>query len=239
MAPVLQQVVESFDCNLVEGVFSHELKQFVIDGNKCVLNKPGPEAKVAEDTFQENEVYAVDIVVSTGDGKTRILDEKETTVRFPPLTASCLEKSLKPRRSGSYSGGRLQRDAGRLLSTGVRFKPSDRMQVYKRVAGEGYKLKLSASRAVFSEIIRRHPSLPFTLRGLEAKNARLGLVECVNHDLLQPYPVLHEKPNTLVAHFKTTVLLMPNGSDRITSAPVQELKSEKQVSLPHLACPRY
>ena len=81
--------------------------------------------------------------------------------------------------------------------------------------------------------------LTFTLRGLEAKNARLGLVECVNHDLLQPYPVLHEKPNTLVAHFKTTVLLMPNGSDRITSAPVQELKSEKQVSLPHLACPRH
>ncbi|KAK8921598.1 hypothetical protein KSP39_PZI020095 [Platanthera zijinensis] len=29
---------------------------------------------------------------------------------------------------------------------------------------------------------------------LEEKRARLGLVECVNHDLLQPYPVLHEKP---------------------------------------------
>jgi len=31
-------------------------------------------------------------------------------------------------------------------------------------------------------------------RALEEKRARLGLVECVNHDLLQPYPVLHEKP---------------------------------------------
>ena len=30
-------------------------------------------------------------------------------------------------------------------------------------------------------------------RALEEKRARLGLVECVNHDLLQPYPVLHEK----------------------------------------------
>lgn len=28
---------------------------------------------------------------------------------------------------------------------------------------------------------------------MEEKRARLGLVECVNHDLLQPYPVLHEK----------------------------------------------
>ena len=84
VAPALQKVVESFDCSLVEGVFSHELKQFIIDGNKCVLNRPSPEAKVAEDTFEENEVYAIDIVVSTGDGKTRIVDEKETTVGFPP-----------------------------------------------------------------------------------------------------------------------------------------------------------
>ena len=80
MAPVLQSIVEAYDCNLVEGVFTHEIKQFVIDGNKCVLNKPSPEAKVAEGTFEENEVYAVDIVVSTGEGKTRIIDEKETTV---------------------------------------------------------------------------------------------------------------------------------------------------------------
>jgi hypothetical protein len=31
-------------------------------------------------------------------------------------------------------------------------------------------------------------------RALEEKRARLGLVECMNHELLQPYPVLHEKP---------------------------------------------
>jgi hypothetical protein len=33
----------------------------------------------------------------------------------------------------------------------------------------------------------------------------------------------------LVAQFKATVLLMPNGSDRITSAPLQALQSEKKV----------
>lgn len=36
--------------------------------------------------------------------------------------------------------------------------------------------------------------LEFVNRALEEKRARLGLVECVNHELLQPYPVLHEKP---------------------------------------------
>lgn len=33
----------------------------------------------------------------------------------------------------------------------------------------------------------------------------------------------------LVAHFKATVLLMPNGSDRITNAPLQKLESEKVI----------
>lgn len=101
--------------------------------------------------------------------------------------------------------------------------------MYKRIAGEGYKLKLNASRKAFGEIIKKYPSLPFNLRNL-VNNARMGLPECVNHDLLQPYPVLYEKPNALVAQFKATVLLLPNGSDRVTSAAVQEIKSEKQVS---------
>lgn len=106
--------------------------------------------------------------------------------------------------------------------------------MYKRIVGEGYKLKLNSSRKAFGEIIKRYPSLPFSLRNL-ASSTRMGLVECVNHDLVQPYPVLHEKLNTLVAQSKATVLLLPNGSDRVTSAPLQELKSEKTVSLHFLS----
>ena len=37
-----------------------------------------------------------------------------------------------------------------------------------------------------------------------------------------------------MAHFKATVLLMPNGSDRITSAPLQRVESEKAVEDPEL-----
>ena len=66
VAPVLQKIVEAYGCTLVEGVMSHQMKQFVIDGNKCVLNKPTPEHKVEDGEFEENEVYAVDIVVSSG-----------------------------------------------------------------------------------------------------------------------------------------------------------------------------
>lgn len=68
----LQKVAETFGCNMVEGVMSHELKQFIIDSSKCVLNKPTPENKVEDVDFEENEVYAIDIVVSTGEGKPKV-----------------------------------------------------------------------------------------------------------------------------------------------------------------------
>lgn len=184
---VLRKVVESYGCHLVEGVMSHQMKQFVIDANKCVLNRPSPEHKVEDGEFEENEVYAIDIVVSTGEGKPKIIDEKQTTV-------------------------------------------------YKRALDMVYSLKMKASRTVFKEINTRFPALPFTFRELEgtssreASSSRLGVVECLSHGLLHPYPVMYEKSGELVAQFKTTVLLMPNGSDRITSAPLQELSTDKQVT---------
>ena len=73
---VLQQIAEAYGTSLVEGVLSHQLKQFVIDGNKCVLNKPTPEHRAEDGEFEENEVYGIDILVSAA-----------------PATISCLESS--------------------------------------------------------------------------------------------------------------------------------------------------
>ncbi|KAF5828289.1 peptidase M24, structural domain-containing protein [Dunaliella salina] len=88
VAKHLNKIAEIYGCQLVEGVMSHEMKQFVIDGNKCVLNRPSPEQKVEDGEFEENEVYAIDIVVSTGEGKTKVLDEKQTTVYKRALDAA-------------------------------------------------------------------------------------------------------------------------------------------------------
>jgi curved DNA binding protein len=176
----IQKVASAYDCKIVEGVLSHQLKQFVIDGNKVVLSVSNADTKVDDAEFEENEVYAIDIVTSTGEGKPKLLDEKQTTI-------------------------------------------------YKRAVDKNYHLKMKASRFIFSEISQKFPIMPFTARALEEKRARLGLVECMNHELLQPYPVLHEKPGDLVAHIKFTVLLMPNGSDKITSHPLQELQPTKSI----------
>jgi len=65
----IQKVAAAYDCKIVEGVLSHQLKQFVIDGNKVVLSVSSPEMRVDDAEFEENEVYGVDIVTSTGEGK--------------------------------------------------------------------------------------------------------------------------------------------------------------------------
>ena len=83
--------------------------------------------------------------------------------------------------------------------------------VYKRALDMEYQLKMKASRAVFSEINKRFPTMPFALRSiaegdekvdLSEGQLRLGLVECLNHGLLHPYPVLHEKQGELVAQVR-------------------------------------
>ena len=75
-------MVEAYGCSLVEGVLTHQLKRFIIDGNKVVLNRGLPDLKAEDSQFEENEVYGIDILVSSGEGKARVTDERETTVRL-------------------------------------------------------------------------------------------------------------------------------------------------------------
>lgn len=46
VAPVLQAIAEAYGCQLIEGVMSHEMSRFIIDGGKVVLNRPNPEQQV-------------------------------------------------------------------------------------------------------------------------------------------------------------------------------------------------
>jgi methionine aminopeptidase len=74
-----------------------------------------------------------------------------------------------------------------------------------------------------SEIIEKFPALCFSLRAFEDEiTAKLGVSECQKHDLLVPYPVLTEKPGTIVAQFKITVLILQGQTTAITGLPIDE-----------------
>lgn len=178
------KIAQSFKCTAIEGMLSHQLKQHVIDGEKTIIQNPSDQQRKDHEKaeFAVHEVYAVDVLVSTGEGKAK--------------------------------------DAGQ------------RTTIYKRDPSKQYGLKMKTSRAFFSEVERRFDAMPFTLRAFEdEKKARMGVVECAKHDLLQPFTVLYEKEGEFVAQFKFTVLLMANGPMRITNGPLEPefYKSEHEV----------
>ncbi|XP_031781899.1 proliferation-associated protein 2G4 isoform X2 [Nasonia vitripennis] len=136
------QICESYKCKPVEGMLSHQLKQFKIDGEKTIIQNPNDAQKKEHEKFtmEMHEVYAMDVIVSTGEG---IGKEQDT-----------------------------------------------RVTIFKKTE-ETYQLKLKASRSFYSEVSHKHGLMPFNLRTFEdEKKAKMAVVECVNHRLIEPFQAL-------------------------------------------------
>ncbi|KAL4228794.1 Proliferation-associated protein 2G4 [Mactra antiquata] len=169
----VQRVAQSYKCNPIEGMLSHQLKKNVIDGEKAIIQNPSENQRKEHDKceFDVHEVYGIDVLISTGEGKGKESDTRTTV-----------------------------------------FKKKDIV----------YQLKMKASRQFLSETEKKFGLMPFTLRLFDEEvKARMGVVECVKHDLVQPFNVLFEKQGEFVAQFKFTVILMPNGPLKITGLPFE------------------
>ena len=65
----------------------HQMKRFVIDGNKAIIAREEPststlpEQKVDDFEFEVNQVYTVDVAMSTGDGKPRQTGTRTTVFK--------------------------------------------------------------------------------------------------------------------------------------------------------------
>ena len=59
-------------------------------------------------------------------------------------------------------------------------------------------LKMKNSREFFSQAAKKFGTMPFTLRNFENETkAKMGVVECVTHKLVEPFQVLYEKDGKL------------------------------------------
>merc|ERR1711920_548980 len=153
------------------------VKKHVIDGNRVIINAETPDEKVDEFEFELNEVYCIDVVMSTGEGK-----GKETELRTT---------------------------------------------VHKRAVENSYNLKTQKARQFISEVNRRFPALPLTLRAIEDEQvARVGVSEARRHELLEEYPVLKEKDKEFLTQFRFTLLLLPGGTKKITGLPLNEKQKQ-------------
>merc|ERR1712063_246351 len=175
----IQDVADVFKCNPVADFRSFQVERNVIEGEKSIPNRKNDE----ESTFAENEVYILDILMSSGTGKPKLGDAKTT--------------------------------------------------VYKKTENM-YNLKLAASRYVLTEASKRFGNFPFTLRSLDEKRGRLGIVECSKNNLMDDYPVVYEQDGEFVAQFKFTVLLLPNSIQKLNAFNLPFVQSEYNITEPAL-----
>lgn len=64
----------------VAGVLSHNMKRYLIDGEKLILNRYDAEdkQKIPEVRFEAGEVWCIDVVMSTGNGKPKEQQDRTT-----------------------------------------------------------------------------------------------------------------------------------------------------------------
>ena len=109
-----------------------------------------------------------------------------------------------------------------------------RTTVYKRELDAQYNLKIKSARAFFTEVNKKYPTLPFAIRAFEDTTAaKIGVKECVAHDLLTAYPVLVEKNGEIVAQFKCTIAVLPKSTVILAGDvpfPVERFETDKKIT---------
>lgn len=98
----------------MEGVYSHKLKRHIIDSNDVIANKDAPERKIEKIEFMPGDVFLLQVMITSGEGKPKEGDFRTT--------------------------------------------------VYKREIDNQYNLKSKSARAFFSEVNKKYPTLPFSIR---------------------------------------------------------------------------
>ena len=91
-------VAAAYGVSPVQGVLMHQMKRMIIDGDKTVLLRgDDPEIKVDDVTFELNQVFSIDVVMSSGEGKPRESEARTTVYKISP------ESSYKPKSKASIA----------------------------------------------------------------------------------------------------------------------------------------
>ncbi|CAH2354501.1 putative curved DNA-binding protein [[Candida] railenensis] len=168
---IVEKVANQYGCTPLESMLTHNQERNVLYGPKEIILNPSKENKTQVDTFkfEENEVYGMDILVSTSaEGKVK-------------------ESSYKT-------------------------------SLYK-ITGNSYALKMKSSHQVLGEFKEKCGGpFPYNIKNLEdARKARMGLIECCNHQVMLDYKVMTEKEGEFIAQYFTTFAITKNGIVKFTS----------------------
>jgi curved DNA binding protein len=180
----ISEVTGIYKTTPVENMLSHQVDRFETNTGKEIIQNPTDDQanKIEKHSFEENEAYVIDILVTTGDGKVKQGDIRTT--------------------------------------------------VFKKADNVVYQLKMKNSRNFFSEASKEYGVMPFSIRGFTNEvQAKLGVIECERHGLLQPYPVLYDRENEFVAQFKATVLITSSGIVKVAGLPLDTSVYQSEIKI--------
>lgn len=107
-----------------------------------------------------------------------------------------------------------------LVSTSAdgKVKPSNYKTSLYKLTGNLYALKLKSSHQILGELKAKSSGpFPVNVRNLDdARKARMGLIECVNHQVVLAYDIMAEKEGEYVAQVFTTFAVTANGIVKFT-----------------------
>jgi len=78
ISEVIKHVADAYHVSPLEGVLSHQMTRWLIDGDKVIMNKPMIDQRVEKCAVEANDVWCIDIVMSTGEGVARERDLRTT-----------------------------------------------------------------------------------------------------------------------------------------------------------------
>lgn len=182
---IVDKVAKSYDCVAVESMLTHNQERNVLYGPKEIILNPTKENKNQMDTFkfEENEVYGLDILISTSpEGKVK--------------------------------------------------KSNYKTSLFK-LTGSSYALKMKSSHQVLGEFKEKCSGpFPYNIKNLgDIRKARMGLIECVNHQVMLSYDIMAEKEGEYVAQYFTTFAITKNGIVKFTSPTfdAELYKTDKEI----------
>ncbi|KAF0442089.1 proliferation-associated protein 1 [Gigaspora margarita] len=93
----IQKIAKSFDTNSVEGMLSYQQERNDIEGKKQIILNPNEAQRRDFETVQfgENEVYGIDILISTGEGKPKASSIRTTVYKKTGNTYSLKMKTSR------------------------------------------------------------------------------------------------------------------------------------------------
>ncbi|CAE8723193.1 unnamed protein product [Polarella glacialis] len=167
---VFAKVAKEFKSTPMQGVLSHELKKHIIDGSKTIMCCETTEDKVDEIEFEMNEVYCIDVVMSSGEGKCKPTEIRSTVYKREVEQLSVFQFTVcyVIRLLFWFCFDVICREFNHVI--------------WAYEVEQSYILKTQKARQFISEVNKRFPVLPFSLRAIEDEQvARVGVSEARVH----------------------------------------------------------